>query len=126
MSIETELVAHLKADTAIKALLTYTKDSTDYVKIYPLLKPQDVGTPYITYQVINDNSNQCIGGSVYQNDARFQIDCWSKKYSEVKAIKEAVESALIGFKSSNSISNMDDYEPKTKLYRQLIDFKIKG
>ena len=126
MSIESDLVAHLKADVTIKALLTYTKDSIDHVKIYPLIKPQDVGTPYITYQVINDNSNQCIEGIVYQNDARFQLDCWSTKYSEVKAIKEAVISALIGFKSSNSISNMDDYEPDTKLYRQLIDFKLKG
>lgn len=118
MSIETDLVTHLKADSAVSALVG--------TRIYPLMAPQNVANPYITYQVINDNSNQCLGGSVYQNDTRFQIDCWSTKYSEVKAIKEAVESALIGFKSSYAISNMDDYEDKTQLYRQLIDFKLKG
>jgi len=118
MSIESDLVSHLLADAAVSALVG--------IKIYPMKAPQNVTNPYITYQVISDNSNQCIGGEVYQNDTRFQVDCWSTKYSEVKAIKEAVISALIGFKSSNSISNMDDYEPDTKLYRQLIDFKLKG
>jgi len=118
MSIESDLVTHLNDDSGVSALVG--------TRIYPLMAPQSVVSPYIVYQVINDNSKQCIGGSVYQNDTRFQIDCWSTKYSEVKAIKEAVLSALIGFKSSYSISNMDDYEPETKLYRQLIDFKLKG
>ncbi len=118
MSIETDLVSHLKSKTEI----------TDLVgrRIYPMLAPQNVINPYMTYQVVSDDSNQCMGGEVYQNDTRFQIDCWSTKYSEVKAIKEAVENALIGFKSSNSISNMDDYESETQLYRQLIDFRLKG
>lgn len=118
MSIESDLVTHLKNDSAVSALVG--------TRIYPMKAPQSVTNPYITYQVINDNSNQCLGGSVYQNDTRFQIDCWSTTYSEAKAIKEAVLSALIGFKSSNSISNMDDYEDETQLYRQLIDFKLKG
>ena len=118
MSIESDLYTHLKDDAGVSALVG--------VKIYPMKAPQNVTSPYISYQVINDNGNQCMSGEVYQNDTRFQIDCWSTKYSEVKAIKEAVISALIGFKSSNSISNMDDYEPDTKLYRQLIDFKLKG
>lgn len=118
MSIEADLVAHLKADSAISNLVG--------ARIYPLIAPQNVTDPYITYQVVSDNSNQCMSGESYQNDTRFQLDCWSTKYSEVKAIKEAVLSALIGFKSSNNISNMDDYEPDTKLYKQLIDFKLKG
>jgi len=118
MSIESDLYTRLKDDSGVSALVG--------TRIYPLMAPQNVINPYITYQVINDNSNQCIGGSVYQNDTRFQIDCWSTKYSEVKAIKEAVLSSLIGFKSSNSINNMDDYESDTKLYRQIIDFKLKG
>jgi hypothetical protein len=118
MSIETDLYTHLENDVAVSALVGD--------KIYPMKAPQNVTSPYITYQVINDNGNQCIGGSIYQNDTRFQIDCWSKTYSEVKAIKEAVISSLIGFKSSYNMSNMDDYEPETKLYRQLIDFKLKG
>ena len=118
MSLTLDLVAHLKNDTEVSALVGG--------KIYPLLAPQNVSNPYIVYHVISDNSNQCISGDINQNEARFQIDVWSTKYSEVEAIKEAVISALIGFKSSNSISAMDDYESETKLYRKIIDFKIKG
>jgi len=115
--IESDLVTHLKADAAITALVGN--------RISPLKAEQNVAKPYITYQVILDYSNQCLGGGVYANSTRFQIDCWSEKYSEVKAIKTAVINALIGFKSSNNITVMDDYEADTELYRQIIDFKLK-
>ena len=118
MSIESDLVTLLENDSGVSALVG--------TRIYPLMAPQDVTNPYMTYRVINGKGNQCMEGNIYQNDVRFQIDCWSTKYSEVKAIKEAVISALIGFKSSYNINNMDDYEPETKLYRQIIDFKSKG
>ena len=118
MSIKADLYLHLKNDSGVSALVGE--------RIYPMIAPQDVMTPYITYQVVNDNSNQCVGGDVYQNDTRLQVDVWDVKYSKVDEIKEAVISALIGFKSSNSISAMDEYEDETKLYRQLIDFKLKG
>jgi len=118
MSIESDLVSHLKNDSAITDLVEN--------RISPLMGLQNTAYPFITYFVVSDISNQCIGGSVYQNDTRFQIDVWDTKYSKVKAIKEAVLSALKGFKSSYAISNMDDYEPDTKLYRQLVDFKLKG
>lgn len=116
--IESDLVTHLKADTALASLIG--------TRIYPMTAPQNVVKPYITYQVISDNSNQCMEGAIYQSDVRFQLDGWSTKYSEVKAIKTAVINAILGFKSSNSISVMDDYEDETLLYRQMIDFKLKG
>lgn len=116
--IESDLVAHLKADSALAALVS--------TRIYPMAAPQNVVKPYITYQVISDNSNQCIEGGIYQSDTRFQLDAWSTSYSNAKAIKAAVLNAISGFKSSNSISVMDDYESETLLYRQMIDFKLKG
>lgn len=116
--IESDLVTHLKADTALAALVS--------TRIYPMVAPQNVVKPYITYQVISDNSNQCLEGGIYQSDTRFQLDCWSTKYSEVKAVKTAVINAILGFKSSSSISAMDDYESETLLYRQMIDLKLKG
>lgn len=115
--IESDLVAHLKADETLISLIG--------TRIFPLMAPQNVAKPYITYQVISDNSNQCMEGGIYQNDVRFQLDCWSTKYSEVKSIKTAVISAILGFKSSNSINTIDDYESDTLLYRQMIDFKLK-
>lgn len=116
--IEIDLVAHLKADATLTTLVSG--------RIYPLTAPQNVVKPYITYQVINGNNNQCFSGGIYQKDIRFQIDCWSTSYSNVKAISESVVNSLIGFKSSNNINVMDSYESETLLYRQIIDFNLKG
>ena len=116
--IEIDLVAHLKADATLTALIG--------TRIYPLTAPQNVVKPYITYQVINGNSNQCFSGGIYQEDIRFQIDCWSTSYANVKAISEAVVNSLVGFKKSYNINVMDGYESETLLYRQIIDFNLKG
>lgn len=116
--IEIDLVAHLKADATLTNLVNG--------RIYPLTALQNVVKPYITYQVISGNSNQCISGGIYQKNIRFQIDCWSLSYSNVKAISEAVIKSLVGFKSSNNINVMDGYESETLLYRQIIDFNLKG
>lgn len=116
--IEIDLVAHLKADATLTNLVS--------TRIYPLVAPQNVVKPYITYQVINGNNKQCISGGIYQKDVRFQIDCWGLTYSNVKAVEETVIKRLEGFKKSNNIKSMDGYEPETLLYRQLIDFKLKG
>lgn len=118
MSLKSDLYSHLKADSGVSALVG--------TRVYPMKAPQNVVKPYITYQAISDNSDQCLGGSTFQRVTRFQVDCWSTTYSEADAIKEAVLSSLTGFKSSHSVSAMDDYEPDTGLYRQLIDFKLKG
>ena len=116
--IEVDLVNLLKNNVEVSALIG--------TRIYPLVAPQNVVNPYITYQVINGKDEQCLSGGIYQEDIRFQIDCWSKSYSNVKAIRTAVKNSLIGFKSSNNINVMDDYEAETLLFRQIIDFKLKG
>jgi len=114
---EIDLYNQLKNDVSIASLVG--------ARIYPKIAPQNTVRPYIVYHVINDNSSQCLEGYIYQSDTRFQVDCWGVRYSEAVAMKEAVKSSIVGFKSSNSISTMDDYEPNTKLFRQTIDFKLK-
>lgn len=116
--IEAELYNHLKNDVALSALVG--------TRIYPLVAPQDVLKPYLIYNEILGNDKQCIDGGIYQTDTRFQIDCWSLKYSEIKQLKDLVKDAIIGFKSSNSITTFGDYEEDTQLYREIIDFKLKG
>lgn len=119
MSIESELYLHLKNDTGLNTLVSG--------RVYPNQKPQNGQVPYLVYFIVSDNDKQCIGGSAYQQDIRVQIDCYSTSYSNVKAIKDATKNALYSFgKPLNSLSNRDIYENDTELYRQLIDFKIKG
>lgn len=116
--IESDLYIRLKNDTAVNALVNG--------RISAIKAEQNVIKPYITYQVISGNSEQCISGIISEEITRFQIDIWGTTYSNVKAIKTAVIESLIGFKNSHSFSYMDDYESDTGLYRQMIDFKLKG
>lgn len=116
--IESDLYMHLKNDPTVSALVA--------TRIYPLKAPQDVQKPYLVYNEIAGQQKQCIGGGVYQEDVRFQVDCWSEKYSTIKELKEAVVSALVGFKSSYNLNTSGDYEDETELYREIIDFKLKG
>lgn len=113
---EAEVYKLLKNDTGVSAIVGS--------RIYPMVAPQNVAKPYITYRVITGLKFQCIGGEIYQGNYRFQIDVWSETYSNAKAISTAVKSSLVGFMASNNINIEDDYEDETRLFRQIIDFKI--
>ena len=117
MSIELDLVAKLKANTTLSGLVG--------ARIYPLTAPQNVVIPYVTYQVINGRDMQCLSGNTYQEDIRIQIDCWSLSYGQVISIKDAVKASISLWKSSSDINVSDGYESDTKLFRKMIDFKIK-
>lgn len=108
----------LKNDTGVKALIDG--------RVYHLVAPQNVQKPYMIYRVITGLKIQCLGGQIFQGDYRMQLDCYSTISSNVGAISKAVESCLEGFLSSNSINIMDDYEDETKLFKKIIDFKIKN
>lgn len=94
-------------------------------RVYPIVAPQNVVKPYITYRVVSGLKLQCMSGQIYQGSYRMQLDCFSTTYSNVKAISEAVKSALIGFLDSNNIDIIDDYDDESQLFRQIIDFNIK-
>lgn len=114
---ESDVYSLLKNNSGVNALISG--------RIYPMVAPQNVAKPYMTYQVVSGLKIQCIGGEIYQGNFRFQIDVWGLTYSNVKAVSEAVKSALVGFKASNNIDITDDYESETQLFRQIIDFRIK-
>ena len=113
---ESQVYQLLKSNVAIKALINE--------RVYPMVAPQNVVKPYITYRVVSGIKLQCMGGQIYRGNYRMQLDCFSLTYSNVKAISEAVKNALIGFMTSSDINIIDDYEDETKLFRQIIDFKI--
>jgi len=107
--IEKNLVASLK---------------TIFERVYPLTMPQNVEFPVMTYQVIYDGTEQSVKGDVCGRDTRFQVDIYSKSYSEAKSIKEQAVSNIVDLKGGE-ISSQDLYDQEMQLFRQLIDFKIK-
>ena len=93
-------------------------------RVYPIKMPQDTKYPVITYQVVYDGTAQSIKGDACGRDTRLQVDVWSESYSEAKELKSLVVDEVISL-GGGSISAQDLYEDEIKLYRQLIDFKIR-
>lgn len=115
---ETQVYQLLKNDTTLNGLING--------RIYPMTAPQNVVIPYMTYQVVSGLKLQCLGGSIYQGDFRFQINVWGKTYANVKVISQAVKNALIGFLVSHNIDIRDDFDNESQYFGQIIDFKIKN
>ena len=112
--IEIELYAHLRDNVALV-------DG----RIFPKLMPQDCIKPSLVYGVVNDSDVETLG-CVVGSSIRFQIDVYGFSYSEVKMIKQQVKAALYSFKYKPlNLSNTDDYEDETKLYREMLDFNFK-
>lgn len=102
----------------------YASLKTVCERVYPLLMPQNVAFPAITYQVVYDGANQATNGNFSSRDVRFQVDIYSSSYSQSKSLKDSVISNVIVLKGGD-ISAQDLYDSENELFRQLIDFKIK-
>ena len=89
---ETRLVAKLKGTTAISDIVG--------AKVFAIMAPIDeqgrvkVSLPYITYQVISDNSVNHATGATETNHTRIQVDLWASTYAGAKALATAVKTAM--------------------------------
>lgn len=130
VNIEAAIVAILEGNIGVTALVDK--------RIYPLIVPQGVTMPAITYQQLSDTKIQTHSGPDTLLNTRLQIDCWSDKYTETSAVKKAVRLALAGFigtvagiKISNIImensTDLDRQVPgteKLRRYAKSLDFII--
>jgi hypothetical protein len=93
---ETRLVNKLKTTDAITAIVGQ--------KVYPIDVPQERGVtasekaiselPYITFQMISDQSINHSTGAREGSWTRVQVDLWAAEYPYVKALANAVKAAL--------------------------------
>lgn len=114
--IEIDLSSHLSTNVAQVA-----------GRVYPLIRPQDSAVPSIVYTIVNDQDRQSISIGRYGFEMRVQIDVYAKSYASAKEIRDAVQSAMYTFGHyPNGFSARDLYESETMLFRQLIEFYVKG
>jgi hypothetical protein len=117
MSVETDLYAYLEVNSAIS-------DAVED-RIYPLTAPENCKTPYITYRNIIDMDLTSFQGDNYSNKTSIQLDIYSPRYSEVKAVAGAVKIAMYKYSiTPHGYTCRDILESDTKLFRQLIEFKL--
>lgn len=113
--IESELYAHLRDNTPSLG-----------GRIYPKMMPESCELPAAIYGVVSDGDIETLG-CVIGSSTRFQVDIYSTSYTQSKALKDELKQALYSFnyKPQELYSN-DSYEDDTKLYREMIDFKIQS
>jgi len=101
----------------------------DYVveveeRVYPVVMPQNCEKPAIVYTIVSDVDEQGVNGCIAGGDVRVQIDVYAYGYLEVKELRDLVKEAIIPL-GPVDIDVRDDYEDDTKLFRQIIDFKLR-
>lgn len=92
MSVESAVIARLKATSAVTALVS--------TRIYLLKLPQRPTLPAIRVQLISDPQNKHLRGPDRATRARIQVDAYQAEtavdpYGSVEDISEAVNDALV-------------------------------
>ena len=122
--IEVAIRSILITDDTVKALTT---------RVYPVALPQSPQYPLILYTKITGMRDHHLRGPSGHAHPRFQIEAWSKTYTEAKTLADAIREALDGYSgtaSSTKIgsclieSERDIYESAIEVSRVVSDWFI--
>jgi hypothetical protein len=93
-------------------------------RVYPLVAPQDVARPYITFQGF-DVPDTVLGGKTGLVHTRMQVDGYATTHALADTLKAQIEAQMAGWSVQNvELSAQDLYETDTKLFRVLLDYSI--
>lgn len=129
MDIEEALVARLRADTAVAALLARTPD--DKPAVHWDERPQSGGLPAVTLQTVFEDHAQNFTGFDGLQRALIQVDAWALTRDERKALKDATIAALvppwsgagIGFERATLTAQDSSESDETRtVFRSRMDF----
>ena len=127
-----ELQTHLEAQSGITNLVG--------TRIYSHHLRRDTATyPLITHQLVGNDHEHMLSGAAGIASARFQIDCWGLKMSDVEALAEQVRLAMQGYQGTMGSTcvkftlflNEFDLSESPKdaseqwLYRRVLEFQVK-
>lgn len=90
--IEADIVAKLKATTAITAIAGQ--------RIYPAPPPEGAALPLVTWQMISDAPTRVADGVLNYRWTRVQINVWAADRLTAINLSNAVRAALDGWKST--------------------------
>ena len=119
MHIEEALVSHIKAN--------------GISRIYPLVLPQKVTYPAVTYQKIAGTFEHSMGGDSGFAYPDYQISCFAKTYKEAKDTATTIRICLrnlmlmvddIYIQALLIENEIDDYEYETEIYSVILEFRV--
>jgi len=98
MSIEAALVALLKADSGIAALVGD--------RIWPLYIQQGETRACLTFQEIDGPEEVSTDGPIGLIDGRFQINCWAPTHAACVALRDDLARVIHSYKFGVTIAGM--------------------
>ncbi|WP_430009973.1 DUF3168 domain-containing protein [Methylophaga lonarensis] len=120
---------------AIRQLLVAPGPVADLVseRVYPLILPQHVRFPCISYSFNEDRPEIDFGGQGSYQQIQVEVDCWAKDYDAMVDLSAAVRQTLINYQGVsagvriNKIyfdSSVPVYENTTEAYRETLLFTV--
>jgi hypothetical protein len=108
--LETELYSALAADTTITGVTS--------MRIYPVIMPQDVTFPAITYECISGQPVNGLDGYLGMDNSRMMLNMWATRYDEAKELAEDVHDCLNKIRTFRAllVNHIDGYDVETGLY----------
>ena len=125
---------------ALRNRIRSSTDVTDVVatRVFPIFVPQGQALPALVYQLTSGEPVTSNSGHSGLTFARFEIECLSSSYSEVKDLAEKVRLAITGYSGTEAsvkvtstvhLRTSDDYTPPVTAgergtHHAVLDFRL--
>lgn len=121
----------MNAEGAVRSALLASAPVAALVgtRVYPIGSfPQSPTLPAIVYQRPSTVPDMLLDGQGFVR-IRMQLSLWATTFDGARTLADAVVTALDGYhggelRQVHLINLLDDYEPDTKLFRVIADFRV--
>jgi len=128
-------MAIAEIEEAVYSALTGNATLTGLIstRIYPLVLPQEVALPAVTFFRVSNLHNHGMGGDIDLMETRLQVSILADSVSRMRTVTDAVRGVLSRWKGTyggvivqDSLldNEMDDFEPETSVYQCVQDYRI--
>jgi len=128
-------MAIAEIEEAVYSALTGNATLTGLIstRIYPLVLPQEVALPAVTFFRVSNLHNHGMGGDIDLMETRLQVSILADSVLRMRTVTDAVRGVLSRWKGTyggvivqDSLldNEMDDFEPETEIYQCIQDYRI--
>ena len=124
MTVEAVLFSRLSGFAGLSALIS--------ARVYPLVAPQNVQQPYLTYRRVSSIRESAFGSDSNNVTARFQIDVWASSFASARNVAEQVRLAMQRWRNTTGTvvddtfieNQIDLYEPEIDTFHIAVDIRV--
>jgi len=94
-------------------------------RVHPVVVPQDATFPCIRYALASGTRPASLCGDAGLMYSDVQIDIYAREFSEVRALREQVITAMQGFPlAATNTMELDAFEADVKMFRRMLQYSI--